>query len=130
MTSIPDELIDLLQRPLFADLATIREDGTPQVNPMWYAWDGEFIKFTHTNYRKKFKNITANPAVALSIIDQDDPYRYLEIRGVVDHIDPDPTGAFFVELATRYQAPFGTGVPQDAADRVIIFVRPTFAGGH
>jgi PPOX class probable F420-dependent enzyme len=130
MSIISDELLDLLERPLFADLATIREDGTPQVNPMWYAWDGEFIKFTHTNYRKKFKNITANPAVALSIIDQANPYRYVEIRGVVDHIDPDPTGAFYVELAKRYDAPFGTDAPKDAADRVIIYVRPTFAGGH
>ncbi|MEV6305374.1 PPOX class F420-dependent oxidoreductase [Actinoplanes sp. NPDC051861] len=125
---IPDELHDLLERPLFADLATVREDGTPQNNPMWYAWDGEFLKFTHTNFRRKFRNIQANPAVAISIIDSDNPYRYIEIRGVVERIEPDPTGAFFVELAKRYDAPFGTDVPKDAGDRVIFFVRPTAVG--
>ncbi|MFC6565714.1 pyridoxamine 5'-phosphate oxidase family protein [Actinoplanes utahensis] len=40
---IPEEHRDLLERPLIADLATVREDGTPQVNPMWFAWDGEFL---------------------------------------------------------------------------------------
>jgi len=125
---IPDESSDLLERPLIADLATVREDGTPQVNPMWFAWDGEFIRFTHTNFRRKYRNIAANPAVAISIVDPENPYRYLEVRGVVERIDPDPTGAFFVELAQRYDAPFGTGVPKDAADRVVFVVRPTAVG--
>ncbi|HWS37261.1 MAG TPA: PPOX class F420-dependent oxidoreductase [Actinoplanes sp.] len=128
--AIPEDFRDLLERPLFADLATVREDGTPQVNPMWYAWDGEFIKFTHTNFRRKFKNISANPNVAISIIDPENPYRYLEVRGVVEHIEPDPTGAFYVELANRYNAPFGTEAPKDAPDRVVLKVRPTTVSKH
>jgi PPOX class probable F420-dependent enzyme len=125
---IPDETRDLLERPLLANLATVREDGTPQVNPMWFAWDGEFIRFTHTNFRRKYRNIKANPAVSISIVDPSDPYRYIEVRGVVERLDPDPAGAFFVELAGRYQAPFGTGAPTDARDRVIFVVRPTAVG--
>jgi PPOX class probable F420-dependent enzyme len=125
---IPEEHRDLLERPLIADLATVREDGTPQVNPMWFAWDGEFIRFTHTNFRRKFRNLQANPAVAISIVDTENPYRYLEVRGVVDRIEPDPTGAFYVELAKRYDAPFGTNPPKDAPDRVVIVVRPTAVG--
>ncbi|MHA6616593.1 PPOX class F420-dependent oxidoreductase [Pseudonocardia sp. DLS-67] len=128
--TIPDELRDLLERPLIADLATVREDGTPQVNPMWFAWDGEFIRFTHTNYRRKYRNIRANPAVAISIVDPANPYRYVEVRGVVERVDPDPEGAFFVELAERYDAPFGTAAPPDAADRVVFVIRPTTVGGH
>jgi hypothetical protein len=68
--------------------------------------------------------------VAISIIDPENSYRYLEVRGVVERIDPDPTGAFFVELAERYDAPFGAGVPKDAADRVVFVVRPTAVGGR
>ncbi|SDT34950.1 PPOX class F420-dependent oxidoreductase [Actinoplanes derwentensis] len=128
--AIPEDFRDLLERPLFADLATVREDGSPQVNPMWYAWDGEFIKFTHTNFRRKFKNITANPNVAISIIDPENPYRYLEVRGVVERIDSDPTGAFYVELAKRYNAPFGTDAPPDSPDRVVLLVRPTAVSKH
>jgi PPOX class probable F420-dependent enzyme len=125
---VPDELLDLLDRPLIASLATVRADGSPQVNPMWFAWDGEFIRFSHTNFRQKYRNITANPAVAVAIVDPDDAYRYLEVRGVVERIDPDPTGAFFVELAKRYDAPFGTEPPTDAAERVIFVLRPTAVG--
>jgi PPOX class probable F420-dependent enzyme len=125
---IPEEFRDLLERPLIADLATVREDGTPQVNPMWFAWDGEFIRFTHTNFRRKFRNIQSNPAVAISIVDAENPYRYLEVRGVVERIEPDPTGAFYVELAKRYDAPFGTNAPKDAPDRVVVVVRPTAVG--
>jgi PPOX class probable F420-dependent enzyme len=125
---IPEEHRDLLERPLIADLATVREDGTPQVNPMWFAWDGEFIRFTHTNFRRKYRNIAANPAVAISIVDPQDLYRYIEVRGAVERIDPDPTGAFFVELAERYDAPFGADPPTDAVDRVVFVVRPTAVG--
>lgn len=125
---IPDQVRDLLERPLLAHLATVRRDGTPQVNPMWFAWDGEFIRFTHTNFRQKFRNIAANPAVSISIVDPDDLYRYVEVRGVVERIDADPTGAFYVELAKRYEAPFGTDAPPDAPERVVVVVRPTAVG--
>ncbi|GAB2621406.1 PPOX class F420-dependent enzyme [Paractinoplanes abujensis] len=125
---IPDELLDLLERPLIGHLATVRDNGTPQVNPMWFSWDGQFLRFTHTNFRRKFRNVTANPAVSLSIVDPADPYRYIEVRGVVERIDPDPNGDFFVELAERYDAPFGTKPPTDAPDRVIFVVRPTAIG--
>jgi PPOX class probable F420-dependent enzyme len=123
--TVPGEVRDLLERPLLAHLATVREDGSPQVNPMWFAWDGEHVRFTHTTARRKYRNVQANPAVSISIVDPDNPYRYVEIRGIVERIDPDPTGAFFVELAVRYQAPFGTGTPPDAPDRVVFVVRPT-----
>jgi hypothetical protein len=66
--------------------------------------------------------------VAISIVDAENPYRYLEVRGVVERIEPDPTGAFYVELAKRYDAPFGTNAPKDAPDRVVVVVRPTAVG--
>jgi PPOX class probable F420-dependent enzyme len=125
---IPDRLRDLLERPLFANLATVREDGTPQVNPMWFAWDGEFLRFTHTSFRRKYRNVPANPAVAISITDPENPYRYIEVRGVVERIDPDPTGSFFIELNKRYAGPYGPDDPTDAADRVVFVVRPTAVG--
>ena len=56
---IPDEYADLLDRPLFGHLATIRPDGTPQVNPMWFSWDGTHLRFTNTTHRQKHRNVTA-----------------------------------------------------------------------
>ena len=124
MVAVPEGYEHLLDRPLYGHLATARPDGSPQVTPMWFAWDGEVLRFTHTSKRQKYRNIEANPNVAMSIIDPDNPYRYLEVRGVVEEIVPDPTGAFYLELNDRYSGPL-TEPPPDKADRVIIVVRPT-----
>jgi PPOX class probable F420-dependent enzyme len=121
----PATHLDLLERPLFAHFATVTSDGAPLVNPMWFLWDGEqgVIKLTHTNNRHNYRYLQREPRVAFSIADPDDGYRYLQIRGVVDRIDPDPTGAFFQTLQQRYR-----GYTTDVADRdlrVLITVRPT-----
>lgn len=121
---IPDSHRDLLERPLYAHLATIRPDGTPQVNPMWFSWDGELVYFTNTTVRQKYKNVTAHPEVAFSVNDPDQPYRYLEVRGVVERIDPDSDGTFFGALADRYGLAMD-GPPGDVAHRVVYAVRPT-----
>ncbi|HTH85485.1 PPOX class F420-dependent oxidoreductase, partial [Mycobacterium sp.] len=101
MVDIPKGYETLLERPLYGHLATTRPDGNAQVNPMWFDWDGELLRFTHTTKRQKYRNIEANPHVALSISDPDDPYRYLEVRGVVEEIVPDHTGAFYLHLNDR-----------------------------
>ncbi|MEV5143592.1 PPOX class F420-dependent oxidoreductase [Streptomyces sp. NPDC052727] len=124
MSIIPESHRDLLERPLFAHLATIRPDNTPQVNPMWFSWDGEYLYFTNTTTRYKYRNVTHNPVVSVSINDPEQPYRYLEIRGTVERIDPDSEGAFFLRLADRYKLTFD-GPPADAEHRVVYVVRPT-----
>ena len=124
MATVPEGYESLLDRPLFGHLATVRPDGSPQVNAMWFAWDGERLRFTHTTKRQKFRNVEANPRVAMSVIDPDNPYRFLEVRGVVEEIEPDPTGAFYMQLNDRYDGPLSEP-PPDKADRVILIVRPT-----
>ncbi len=118
-TEIPADLVDLLERPLFASLGTIRPDDTVQVNPMWFQWDGEHLRFTHTTKRAKYRNVTHNPAMSLLVVDPQDPLRFLEVRGALVEVIPDPTGAFYVELGERYGNP-DTAPPPDRADRVIL----------
>jgi PPOX class probable F420-dependent enzyme len=125
---VTDELVpashaDLLDRPLFAHLATLRPDGSPQANPMWFRWDGTHLRFTTSTTRRKHRNITADPRVAVSINDPDQPYRYLELRGRVTAVEPDPEAAFFAELAARYELAMD-GPPGDAPTRVVLVVRP------
>ncbi len=119
---IPESLADLLERPLYAHLATVRPDGTPQVNPTWFRFDGQYLWLTTTTGRQKHRNWQAQPAVALSIADPGRPSRYLEIRGRVERIVPDPQGAEFVRLAARYG--LRQGPPPDAADRIAVAIRP------
>jgi PPOX class probable F420-dependent enzyme len=121
----PETHIDLLERPIFAHLATVRPDGAPQVNPMWFLWDAAHgvIKLTHTKERHNFRYIQREPRVALSIADPDDPYRYLQVRGVVENIEDDPTGRFYQTLQHRYRGTISEVPDRDV--RVILTVRPT-----
>ena len=121
-SAVPESHRDLLDRPLFAHLATVRPDGAPQSNVMWFVWDGEHVKFTHTSARQKFKNIQHEPRVAFSIHDPDNPYRFIEVRGDVVSIEPDPGAAFYKSLQTRYGERYEV---KDADVRVILTVAPT-----
>jgi len=119
---IPAALADLVDRPLIAHLATVRPDGTPQVNPTWFRFDGEYLWLTTNSRRQKNRNWQHQPTVALSICDPGQPSRYLEIRGRVERIVPDPEGAEFVRLAERYGEPGPP--PPDKAYRVAVAIRP------
>ncbi|WP_204072031.1 PPOX class F420-dependent oxidoreductase [Planotetraspora phitsanulokensis] len=119
MSVIPDDLVDLLERPIFGNLGTIRPDDTVQVNPMWFEFDGEQIRFTHTTYRAKYRNLQHNPSMSLLVIDPDDPLRFLEVRGGLVDVVPDPEGAFYVRLGQRY-GDADTPPPPDSKDRVIL----------
>ena len=121
MSEVPASHADLLEQPNFAHLATVRPDGSPQSSVMWFAWDGSRIRLTHTSTRQKFANLSREPRVALSIADPDDQYRFLEVRGTVEGIEPDPGGEFYKSLQRRY----GLDYPVTDADvRVIIAIRP------
>ncbi|MEU8320754.1 PPOX class F420-dependent oxidoreductase [Nonomuraea sp. NPDC048881] len=124
MSVIPESHLDLLTRPLYVHLATLMPDGTPQVTPVWTIWDGEFLRFTTTNDRQKGRNAGARPHVAISVNDPEQPYRYLEVRGTVERVEPDPQGDFFDVLARRYGLDYARPVG-DAERRVVIVVRPT-----
>jgi PPOX class probable F420-dependent enzyme len=120
----PEQYLDLLERPLFAHFATVTPDGAPRVNPMWFKWDNAagVLKLTHTNQRHNYRNLQKNPRVALSITDPDDQYRYLQLRGVIDHVEADPTGTFYQSLQQRYRG--RTSEVKDADVRVVLTIRP------
>jgi PPOX class probable F420-dependent enzyme len=120
---LPESHADLLERPLFAHLATIRPDGSPQSSVMWFAWDGQRARFSHTSTRQKYRNLLADGRLSFHIQDPDNAYRTLEIRGRVESMDPDPDAAFYQSLQRRYGF---EGVPVlDAEFRVVIVVEPT-----
>jgi PPOX class probable F420-dependent enzyme len=120
---VPDSHRDLLERPLVAHLATVRVDGGPQTNPMWFGWDGERIRLTHTRTRQKYRNLQAEPRVALSITDPANPQRYLELRGVVEATEDDTGGRYYRQLRERYGVDPDAPMP-DAAARVVLVIQP------
>jgi len=116
---IPDDYAHLLVEPNYGHLGTIRPDDTVQVNPMWFEYDGERLRFTHTSKRGKFRNLQYNPSMSLSVIDPANPFSYLEVRGALIDVVPDPEGAFYVRLGQRY-GNAGQQAPPDSPDRVIL----------
>ena len=127
--SIPESHRPLLDRPLFASLGTIRPDDTVQVNPMWFEYDGEHLRFSHTNQRGKFRNLQRNPSMSLLLIDDEDPERYLELRGRLVETIADPEGDFYVRLGRRYGNP-DEQPPPDKADRVILVMAIDKVNSH
>jgi PPOX class probable F420-dependent enzyme len=121
MTEIPADRIHYLTDPNFGMLGTVRPDDTPQVNPMWVAYDAatHTLRFTHTTKRGKYRNLQQNPAMSFALFDPASPHRYLELRGRLLEAIPDPTGAFYVFLQNRYGDPSDVP-PRDKADRVIL----------
>ena len=101
--TIPKEFLDLFEKRAFAHLATIMPDGTPQVTPVWVDYDGEFILVNSARGRQKDRNMVRNPAVALSIQDPDDPYRYVQVRGRVVEITTQDADEHIDKMMKKYR---------------------------
>lgn len=112
-----EDALDLLHRPLICCLATLRPNGSIQVNPMWFKFDAPNLCFSHTSRRAKFRNLQQNPAMTVLVVDPDNEQRYLEITGRLAEWAPDPKGGFHVELTQRYGEDH-SGRVSDAEHRV------------
>lgn len=100
--TIPDQYKDLLQKKAFANLATVMKDGSPQVTPVWFDNDGTYIRVNTAKGRWKDKNMRNRPKVALSILDPDNPYRYMQIRGAVVEVTENGADDHIDSLAKKY----------------------------
>jgi PPOX class probable F420-dependent enzyme len=118
----PSEVVDLLERPLIAHLCTLGSSGEPHSQPMWYGWDGTSVRMSTTTTRQKYRHATRDPRVALSIHDPDARQRYIEVRGTVTSIDPDPTGEGTKAIGRRYG--LSDMEVADRAIRVILTITP------
>ena len=99
---IPEKYADLFRKKAYANLATLMPDGTPQVTPVWVDYDGTHVLVNSARGRRKDQNMKANRAVALSIMDPDNPYRYLEIRGHVEEITEVGADQHIDQMAKKY----------------------------
>ena len=103
MTAIPDKYLDLLERKkAFAALATTMPDGSPQVTPVWFDYKDGIVRVNTAKGRVKARNLKAGAAVALAVIDPDNPYRYIQIRGRVRRCSEEGAGSHIDSLAKKY----------------------------
>jgi PPOX class probable F420-dependent enzyme len=102
MATIPDNFADLSQKKTFAQLATIMRDGSPQVTPVWWEFDGKHVVINSAKGRTKDLNMRRNPNVAISIQDPENPYRHLSVKGTVVEITENGADAHIDKLAKKY----------------------------
>lgn len=123
---IPDSHVDLLDwdTAAFAHVATIGPRGEPQNNPVWFDWDGTHVKFSQTTARQKYRNLQRDERVALSILDPEDPYRYLEVRGELVAIEPDQDLDFINRMAHKYLGEERYPWHREGDERVVVKIRP------
>ena len=103
MAEIPAEFRDLLtEKKAFAHLATIMPDGSPQVTPVWFDYTNGAIRVNTAKGRVKARNMAEGAPVALSILDPDNAYRYIQIRGRVRRATEQGADAHIDSLAKKY----------------------------
>ena len=122
--AIPDKYRDLFTKRAFASLSTLMPDGRPQVTPVWCNLEGDLVVFNSAKGRQKDKNVRRDPRVAMAIVDPENPYRYLEIRGRVVEITEDGADAYIDKLAKKYLGVDKYPYAQAGEVRVLYKIQP------
>lgn len=124
MTEIPEKYKDILHSKALAMLATVNADGTPQVTPVWFDFDGQHIIFNTARGRQKDKNLQRNPRVAVTIVDPGNAYRYVQVRGAIVDVSESGANDVINRLAKKYLGKdvYPWGNPDEV--RVTYKVRP------
>ena len=129
--TIPPEFLDLVTtKKAFANLATVMPNGSPQVTPVWFDFDGKYIRVNSARGRVKDKNMRRDPRVALSILDPDNPYRYLSIRGRVIKITETGAVEHINALARKYRGMDIYRSPRPDEVRVMYVIEPRRVAGQ
>jgi PPOX class probable F420-dependent enzyme len=123
---IPSSHKDLLDRPIVVTLATLMPDGTPQANPVWFDYDGQYIRINTARGRQKDENMLERPYVSILSVDPDNPYRYLEVRGKIVESTEEGAVEHIELLSRRYtgQPYFTEEKPQGNQVRVMFKIEP------
>ncbi len=128
MAVIPENFLDLLQqKKAFAHLATIMPDGTPQVTPVWFDYTGGMIRVNTAKGRVKARNLKEGAPVALSIMDPDNAYRYIQIRGRVKQVSEAGADQHIDSLAKKYLGKDKYPFAQPGDVRVMYEIEPRAA---
>ncbi len=102
MAAIPEKYEDLFHKKAFAQLATLMPDGSPHVAPVWFEYDGKNILVNTAKGRVKDQNMRRDPRVGLDILDPDNPYRHLSVRGRVVDITEKGADEHIDKLTKKY----------------------------
>ena len=122
--AIPESFKDLFDKKAFAHLGTLMKDGSPQVTPVWFDFDGALFWVNSAKGRVKDRNMRRDKRVGLSIQDPDNAYRYLAIQAEIVEITEDGADAHIDRLAKKYLGKDRYPNRSPGEVRVIYKIRP------
>ena len=127
MVAIPTEFLDLFQaqKKALASLATVMPDGSPQVTPVWFDYEGGLVRVNSAKGRVKTRNMPEGARVALAIIDPENPFRYIQVRGRVARATENGAAAHIDALARKYLGQDKYPWARPGEVRVMFEIEPT-----
>lgn len=127
--AIPEKYRDLFDKPAFGVLATLMPGGQPQVTPVWVDLQDGHVVVNSAKGRQKDKNIARDPRVTITVIDPQNPYRYVEIRGRVDEMTQKDADAHIDKMAKKYLGKDKYPFRQAGEQRVMYKIAPSHVTG-
>lgn len=124
MADIPAKYSDLMTKKAFANVATVMADGSPQVTPVWFDYTNGKIRVNTAKGRVKSRTLTQGAKVAVAIMDPDNAYRYIQVRGTVAHVTEDGADAHIDSLAQKYLGKQTYPFRQPGETRITIEITP------
>jgi PPOX class probable F420-dependent enzyme len=124
MVKLTEQQAQLFLDKNFGAVATIREDGTPHVTPVWVDYDGERVVFNTATGRAKWRHMLRDPRVTIEVYAQEDPYEYVTVTGIVELEESEDANRHIDKLSEKY-----TGNPEfqshrPGEHRVIVRITP------
>jgi len=120
----PEQFANILNSTAVAIVSTLGPKGEPQISPVWFDWDGQVLRFSHTKARQKYRNLLRDERIAVCIVHPQNPYQYVELRGTAS-IEDDPTSALIHTLAQKYTGSDKYDGDAPGTERIIVTVTPT-----
>jgi PPOX class probable F420-dependent enzyme len=129
---IPEVFHDLLRSRAVAFVSTIGSGGAPQITPLWFLWDGDRVRISLVEGRQKLRNLRRDPRIAVAIADPARPTFYLELRGGVSELVPDPGLELERAIAEKYTGSWVDVEPPGTARYAtsVVVERTTSQLGH
>ena len=127
---IPESHMDLFHKKAFGSFTTLMPDGGPQTTPVWVDLVDGKVLVNSAAGRQKDKNVRRDPRVAVTLIDPDNPYRYLEVRGRVSEITHEGADQHIDKMAKKYLDKDKYPFAQAGEKRVIYKIDPEKVSPH
>ena len=128
--AFPEAYLDLFKKRAFGMFATLMPDGQPQLTPVWCDVEDGKVVVNSARGRQKDRNVERDPRVTITVLDPDNPYRYLEVRGRVTEVTEEGARAHIDKMAQKYLGQEKYPWAQPGEVRVLYKITPDRVTGY